>query len=77
METWAVVSEYQFFQRVVSSRSTSSGRIGRTGGFRILGEYPFLWNELVPFRAETEHENPSHARNRSIPFQQILKPNTP
>jgi hypothetical protein len=44
---------------VTATRSTSSGRFGRTGGFRILGEYALLKNELVPFRAKTEHENAS------------------
>ena len=57
--------------------STSSGRFGRTGAFRIYDEYSLLRNDLVPFHCITEHENTPQVRHGSIPFQLILKPNTP
>jgi hypothetical protein len=35
--------------------STSSGRIGGMGVFRISWEYSLLRNECVPFQCKTEH----------------------
>jgi hypothetical protein len=57
--------------------STSFGRFGRTGAFRISGEYSLSWNHSIPSYTRTEREDGLQEWNRDIPFQQILQPNTP
>jgi hypothetical protein len=39
--------------------STSSGRFGRMGAFRISIEYSLSGNEAIPFYSRTKHENAS------------------
>jgi hypothetical protein len=69
--------EKQLLFSPIGLGSTSSGRFGRTGAFRICTEYSLPGNEAIPFHSETEHKNASEERNRPIPFHQILQPNTP